>query len=84
MLVLTRKKGESIIIGDDIRVYVVDVKGKQVRLGIEAPPNASVHREEVYRIIQLENQYAAREAPLDLSQASDVWKEEKEGGKNEN
>ncbi len=84
MLVLTRKKGESIIIGDDIRVYIVDVKGKQVRLGIEAPPDAPVHREEVYRIIQLENRRAAQEAPLDLNQVSVAWKEEKEGRKNEN
>ncbi len=84
MLVLTRKKGESIIIGDDIRIFVVEVKGKQVRLGIEAPSDASVHREEVYRIIQLENQYAAQVAPFDLNQASVIWKGKKEGGKNEN
>lgn len=75
MLVLTRKKGESIIIGDDIRVYVIDIKGKQVRLGISAPADATVHREEVYRNIQIENQRAAREAPRDLGQAAVLWKE---------
>lgn len=75
MLVLTRKKGESIVIGDDIRVYVIDIKGKQVRLGISAPPEASIHREEVYRNIQLENQRAAQEAPGDLGHVSSLWKD---------
>ncbi len=78
MLVLTRKKGESIVIGDDIRIYVIDIKGKQVRLGVAAPPHASVHREEVYRTIQLENQRAAREAPSDLTEALVLWQEKKE------
>lgn len=52
MLVLSRKKDESIIIGDDIRITVIEVRGDKVRLGIEAPPHVSVHREEVWITIQ--------------------------------
>ena len=60
MLILTRKIGECITIGDQIRVYVVDVKGRQVRLGIEAPSDAIVHRQEIYQKIIEENQSAAQ------------------------
>lgn len=59
MLVLTRKIGEGITIGNDIRVVVLEVKGGQVRLGIEAPPTVRVHRDEVYLKILRENQQAA-------------------------
>ncbi len=60
MLILTRRIGECITIGDHIRVYVVAVKGKQVRLGIEAPADAIVHREEIYQRIVEENRLAAQ------------------------
>jgi carbon storage regulator len=60
MLVLSRQRDESIIIGDNIVVTVVDVRGDKVRLGIEAPREISVHRREVYDAIQRENQQAAR------------------------
>lgn len=59
MLVLTRKRDESIIIGDNIKITVVDVRGDQVKIGIEAPRSISVHREEIYNEIQRENQRAA-------------------------
>ncbi len=62
MLILTRKIGECITIGDHIRVYVVGIRGKQVRLGIEAPLDASVHREEIYQQIAEENRLAAQVA----------------------
>ena len=60
MLILTRKIGECIAIGDQIKVYVVEIRGKQVRLGIEAPSNAPVHREEIYQKIMEENRLAAQ------------------------
>jgi carbon storage regulator len=67
MLVLTRRRGEGVTIGPDIRVIVLGVKGGQVRLGIEAPSTVAVHREEVYARIQDENRLAAktRAVPLD-------------------
>lgn len=55
MLVLTRKLGESIAIDDNIKITVVQIKGKQVRLGIEAPKDTKIHREEVYLAIQEQN-----------------------------
>jgi carbon storage regulator len=55
MLVLTRKLGESIAIDDHIKIRVVQIKGKQVRLGIEAPKDTKIHREEVYLAIQTQN-----------------------------
>ena len=54
MLILTRKPGESITIGDDIKIQVIEIKGKQVRLGIDAPKTYVIHREEVYIRIQEE------------------------------
>ncbi len=59
MLVLTRKLGESIAIDDHIRIRVVQIKGKQVRLGIEAPKETKIHREEVYLAIQDQNKESA-------------------------
>jgi len=59
LLILTRKLGESITIGDHIKVSVLGIRGRQVRLGIEAPSNVVVHREEIYVKIQDENRKAA-------------------------
>ena len=63
MLVLTRKLGESIAIDDHIKIRVVDIKGKQVRLGIEAPRNVKIHREEVYEAIQAQNEESSQAKP---------------------
>ena len=54
MLVLSRQKDESIVIGDDIEITIVDIRGDKVRLGINAPREVSVHRKEVYEAIQRE------------------------------
>lgn len=60
MLVLSRHRDESIIIGDDIVITIVDIRGDKVRLGIDAPQDVPVHRQEVYEAIQRENQKAAQ------------------------
>lgn len=65
MLVLSRQRDESIIIGDNIVVTIVDVRGDKVKLGIEAPQSVSVHRREVYEAIQRENHLAGRLHPED-------------------
>ncbi|MGD0573318.1 MAG: carbon storage regulator CsrA [Sedimentisphaerales bacterium] len=61
MLVLSRQKDESIIIGDDVEVTIVDVRGDKVRLGITAPKEISVHRKEVYEAIQREKKEAQKQ-----------------------
>ena len=66
MLILTRKLGESITIGDNIKVTVLGIYGRQVRLGIDAPLKVVVHREEVYVKIQNENRKAAQAGKKDL------------------
>ena len=67
MLILTRKSGESITIGDDVKITVVEVKGKQVRIGIDAPRSYMNHREEIYLSIQEENRRAAKESPISIA-----------------
>ncbi|MFM7078054.1 MAG: carbon storage regulator CsrA [Planctomycetaceae bacterium] len=65
MLVLSRQRDESIMIGDNIVVTIVDIRGDKVRLGINAPSEIPVHRQEVYEAIQRENLRAARLEPRD-------------------
>ncbi len=65
MLVLSRQRDQSIIIGDDVVITIVDVRGDKVKLGIQAPKEISVHRQEVYEAIQRENRQAALLKPDD-------------------
>jgi carbon storage regulator len=65
VLVLTRRPGESVMVGDDVVITVLDVRGDVVRLGIKAPRSVQVHREEVYRELQRANQEAA--SPSDVA-----------------
>ena len=67
MLVLSRQRDETIIIGDNIEITVVDIRGDKVRLGVSAPKEISVHRKEVYEAIRRENREAAQVKPEDLS-----------------
>jgi carbon storage regulator len=68
MLVLSRQRDQSIIIGDNIVITVVDVRGDKVRLGIDAPTEIPVHRREVYEAIQRENLRASQLQPRDARQ----------------
>lgn len=67
MLVLSRQRDETIMIGDEIEITVVDIRGDKVRLGITAPTRIAVHRKEVYEAIRRENQQAARIAREDVT-----------------
>ncbi|MBI5682834.1 MAG: carbon storage regulator CsrA [Deltaproteobacteria bacterium] len=75
MLVLTRKSGEGIRIGDDIRIIVVDLKEGSVKLGISAPDGVKIHRDEIYQKIQEENKRAAEITIMDLNKVLGLWKE---------
>jgi carbon storage regulator len=74
MLVLTRRIGESIQIGDDIKLTVLAVQGQTVRMGIEAPKSIRVHREEIYEKIVEENRRAALEASAENLEKLSRWK----------
>ena len=71
MLVLSRQRDETIMIGDDVEITIVDIRGDRVRLGINAPRDIQVHRKEVYDAIKRENTAAARVQMEDLSAMED-------------
>ena len=75
MLVLTRKIGESIKINEDVKITVIDVKGKNIRLGIEAPKETKIYREEVFLRIKQENRSAATSPDIDMGKISQLMKE---------
>lgn len=74
MLVLSRQRDETIMIGDEIEITVVDIRGDKVRLGISAPTSIAVHRKEVYEAIRRENEQAARAHCGDLSKLAEAIK----------
>jgi carbon storage regulator len=80
MLVLSRKKGQSIMIGHDIEITIIDVQGEQIRLGINAPRDVTIHRKEVFEEIIQENRQAAS-VPLSPEVIRSIKIEKKESEK---
>jgi len=74
MLVLTRKTGESINIGDDVKISIMEIKGRSVRIGIEAPKSMIIHREEIYQKIQEENRLASESVELNMQTIGDLFR----------
>jgi len=81
MLVLSRQKNETIMIGDMIKITIVDVKGEKVRVGINAPIEIPVHRKEVYDAIKRENIEASAVDPSNLAQVAGMFKKSKRKAK---
>ncbi len=77
MLVLSRKKDQSIVIGDDIEITIIDIQGDQVRIGINAPKNVPIHRKEVYLEIQEENKRAAGSRTLTSAAIREFFRKNK-------
>lgn len=73
MLILTRRPGEALYLGDDIRITVLGVQGKQIKLGLEVPKDMTVYREEIYLRVQEQNQLALASKDEDLLAATQLW-----------
>lgn len=78
MLILTRKAGESLYLGDDIKITVLRVQGNQVKLGFDIPRDLTVHREEVYLRIKEENLMAVQATEQDFFMATELWSRKKQ------
>ncbi len=77
MLILTRRPGESLYVGENIRITVLGQQGKQVKLGIEVPDDITVYREEVYNRVMEENRCALETRNEDLMLVARLWQEQK-------
>ncbi len=77
MLILTRRIGESLYVGDDIRITVLSVQSKQVKIGLTVPDDMVVYREEVYRRVIEENKMALKNSNEDLFVAAMLWQDKK-------
>ncbi|HBE94278.1 MAG TPA: carbon storage regulator [Desulfovibrio sp.] len=73
MLILTRRPGESLYLGDNIKLKVLSVQGKQIKLGLEVPEDMPVYREEVYQKIKEQNRLALETSQQDLLAAASLW-----------
>ncbi len=74
MLILTRRPGESLFLGDEIKITILGVQGKQIKLGLEAPKTMTVYREEVYNRVQEQNRTALEASESDLLAATSLWR----------
>ncbi|HEX3004823.1 MAG TPA: carbon storage regulator CsrA [Angustibacter sp.] len=79
MLVLTRRIGESLVIGDDVVIRVLDVKGDVVRIGVDAPRHVQIHRQEVYEAVMAANRAAAASSDAGLSALQDAVQQRRPG-----
>lgn len=77
MLILTRRPGESIHLGDNIKITVLSAKGKQIKLGLEVPGDMPVYREELYRKVKEQNRMALPKSDQDLLAVTKLWRKEK-------
>lgn len=76
MLILTRRPGESLYLGDTIKLKVLSIQGKQIKLGLELPEDMTVYREEVYLKIKEQNRLALQASEQDLLAAASLWLED--------
>ncbi len=77
MLILTRRPGESLYVGDTIKVTILSVQGKQIKIGLEVPKDMTVYREEVYLRVQEQNRLAFESSDADLLAATSLWQGKK-------
>lgn len=77
MLILTRRPGESIYLGDDIKITVLSVQGKQIKVGLDVPEDLPVYREELYLRVQEQNKMALDLTDQDLLAATQLWRKDK-------
>lgn len=77
MLILTRRPGESLYLGEDIRITVLGIQGKQVKLGLDVPSGTTVYREEVYKKVVEENRLALATKNEDFMVAAELWQKKK-------
>ncbi len=75
MLILTRRPGESLYLGENIRITVLGLQGKQIKLGIDVPDDVTVYREEVYKRVTEENRMAIETSNEDLLMVANLWQE---------
>jgi len=78
MLVLTRKKGQALMIGHDIELSIIDIQGDQVRIGINAPKNVAIHRKEIYEEIRKENLSAIAGKNTDIQALNEKFRKKDE------
>jgi carbon storage regulator len=78
MLILSRRPGESVHVGDDIKITILSIKGQQIKLGLEVPEHMPVYREEIYLKVQTQNTSALELDNNDLMMAATLWTKDKQ------